>query len=144
MSTINVKGIKLLYNQVITTADEYEEDLKSGTIIDTKHTKGTLKEYQKVVAVGPMVRDIKEGDLVMINPKRYAVKEHKEGSLKDGVIGYNQVLRYDFPMIEINHTNHLFLHDQDIDFVITDFEEEEQTTETNTSNLIVPDNKIIL
>ena len=91
-----------------------------------------------------MVRDIKEGDLVMINPKRYAVKEHKEGSLKDGIISYNQVLRYDFPMVEINHTNHLFLHDQDIDFVITDFEEEEQTTETNTSNLIVPDNKIIL
>ena len=31
-------------------------------------------------------KDIKVGDLVSINPSRFAVKKHKEGSLKDGII----------------------------------------------------------
>ena len=142
MNNINIKGIKPLNNQVITTAEEYNEDVMAGTIIDAKHTKGTLKEYQKVVAVGPMVRSIEVGDLVMVNPKRFAKYKHQPGSLKDGVITDNPVIRYDFPIIEIDHTNHLFLHDQDIDFVITDFEEEQTTN--NTGSLIVPDTKIIL
>nr|DAN48099.1 MAG TPA: mHsp60, mHsp10, Mitochondrial, Chaperonin, Complex, Symmetric [Crassvirales sp.] len=142
MNNINIKGIKPLNNQVITTAEEYDEDVMAGTIIDAKHTKGTLKEYQKVVAVGPMVRSIEVGDLVMVNPKRFAKCKHQPGSLKDGVITDNPVIRYDFPIIEIDHTNHLFLHDQDIDFVITDFEEEQTTN--NTGSLIVPDTKIIL
>lgn len=142
MNKINIKEIKPLNNQVITTAKEYEEDIMSGKIIDAKHTKGTLKEYQKVIAVGPMVRNIEVGDLVMINPKRFAKYKHQPGSLKDGIITDNPVIRYDFPIIEINHINHLFLHDQDIDFVITDFEEEQTTSDTDS--LIVPDNKIIL
>lgn len=143
MNKINIKEIRLLNNRVITTANEYEEDLKAGAIIDARHVKGTLKEYQTVVAVGPMVRNIKEGDLVMVNPKRFAKLKHEPGSIKNDIIGDNPVVKYNFPIIELNHANHLFLYDSDIDFVITDFEEE-QTTETNTSNLIVPDNKIIL
>lgn len=142
MNNINIKGIKPLNNQVITTAEEYNEDVMSGTLIDARHAKGTLKEYQKVIAVGPMVRSIEVGDLVMVNPKRFAKYKHQPGSLKDGVITDNPVIRYDFPIIEIDHTNHLFLHDQDIDFVITDFEEEQATN--NTGSLIVPDTKIIL
>nr|DAQ75213.1 MAG TPA: mHsp60, mHsp10, Mitochondrial, Chaperonin, Complex, Symmetric [Crassvirales sp.] len=143
MNKINIKGIKPLNNQIITTAEEYNEDIMSGKIIDAKHVKGTLKEYQRVVAVGPMVRNIEVGDLVMVNPKRFAKYKHQPGSLKDGVITDNPVIRYDFPIIEIDHINHLFLHDQDIDFVITDFEEE-QTTDKDTGSLIIPDNKIIL
>ena len=42
----------------------------------------TIKEYQKVIAVGPMVRDIKVGDIVRINPSRYIQILHKQGSLK--------------------------------------------------------------
>lgn len=143
MNKINIKEIKPLNNQVITTAKEYEEDLMSGSIIDAKHIKGTLKDYQKVIAVGPMVRSIEVGDMVMINPKRFAKYKHQPGSLKDGVITDNPVIRYDFPIIEINHINHLFLHDQDIDFVIIDFEEE-QFKDESTGDLIVPDTKIIL
>lgn len=143
MNKINIKGIKPLNNQIITTAEEYSEDLMFGKIIDTKHTKGTLKEYQRVVAVGPVVRNIEVGDIVMINPKRFAKYKHQPGSLKDGIITDNPIIRYDFPIIEIDHINHLFLHDQDIDFVITDFEEEKVADES-TSDLIIPDNKIIV
>ena len=143
MNKINIKGIKPLNNQVITTAEEYGEDLMAGKIIDAKHMKGTLKEYQRVVVIGPMVRSIEVRDLVMVNPKRFAKYKHQPGSLKDGVITDNPVIRYDFPIIEIDHVNHLFLHDQDIDFVITDFEEE-QADDQSASSLIIPDTKIIL
>lgn len=144
MSKLNIKKIKPLNNQVITTALEYEEDVKVGNIIDATHSKGTLKEYQTVVAVGPMVRNVEVGDLVMVNPKRFAKYKHQPGSLKDGVITDNPVVRYDFPFIELDHTPHLFLHDQDIDFVIEDFSEEETTKEVDKGNIILPSNKIIV
>ena len=142
MSKLNIKAIKPLNNQVITTAYEYENDIKVGNLLDVKHTKGTLKEYQRVIAVGPMVRSISEGDLVMVNPKRFAKFKHQKGSLKDGVISDNPVIAYEFPVIELDHISHLLLSDQDIDFVITDSEEESDAP--TSSNLIVPDNKIII
>ena len=78
-------------NYLVTTKDEYtEEDVKRGGLM--MKTVGSLKEYQKVVAVGPMVRGIQVGDLVCINPKRYAQYKHKPGSLKDGVITDNEVI----------------------------------------------------
>lgn len=142
MSKLNIKAIKPLNNQVITTAYEYEDDVKVGNLLDVKHTKGTLKEYQRVVEVGPMVRSIEKGNLVMVNPKRYAKFKHQKGSLKDGVISDNPVIAYEFPIIELDHVPHLLLSDQDIDFVITDSEEEPDAP-TN-SNLIVPSNKVII
>ena len=142
MSKLNIKAIKPLNNQVVTTAYEYEDDAKVGNLLDVKHTKGTLKEYQRVIAVGPMVRSISEGDLVMVNPKRFAKFKHQKGSLKDGVISDNPVIAYEFPIIELDHISHLLLSDQDIDFVITDSEEEPDAP--TSSNLIVPDNNIII
>lgn len=142
MSKLNIKAIKPLNNQVVTTADEYADDMKVGNLLDVKHTKGTLKECQKVIAVGPMVRSISEGDLVMVNPKRFSKFKHQKGSLKDGVISDNPVIAYEFPIIELDHIPHLLLSDQDIDFVITDSEEEPDAH--TSSNLIVPDNKIII
>lgn len=142
MSKLNIKAIKPLNNQVITTAYEYENDVKVGNLLDVKHTKGTLKEYQRVIAVGPMVRSISEGDLVMVNPKRFAKFKHQKGSLKDGVISDNPVIAYEFPIIELDHISHLLLSDQDIDFVITDLEEEPDAP--TSINLIVPNNKIII
>jgi hypothetical protein len=72
---INIKKIELTANYVLTTKDIYTEEDGSGII----KLSGTLKEYQTVVAVGPMVRTIKVGDFVCINPKRYAVTRYKEG-----------------------------------------------------------------
>ena len=142
MSKLNIKAIRPLNNQVVTTAYEYEDDVKVGNLLDVKHTKGTLKEYQRVIAVGPMVRSISEGDLVMVNPKRFAKFKHQKGSLKDGVISDNPVIAYEFPIIELDHISHLLLSDQDIDFVITDLEEEPDAP--TSINLIVPTNKIII
>jgi len=139
MEELKIKKIRPMFNAVITTMDKYEEDVVINGIIASTSTKGSLKPVQKVVAVGTMVRDINEGDLVQINPKNYAVRKHKEGSLKDGVIEDNVVTGYRFNTIEINDTEYLYLTDRDIDYVIVEYE----TVQTNKSNLYVPNKEII-
>lgn len=137
---LNIIKIRPMANYLVTTKDEYtEDDVKRGGLL-IKNV-GSLKEYQKVVAVGPMVRGIQVGDLVCINPKRYAQYKHKPGSLKDGVITDNPVVSYNFNVIELDHVSHLLLTDQDIDFVI-----EEWNNETNPekSNIIIPERKIMV
>lgn len=138
MATINIKSIRPMANYLVTTKDEYTADDNAGKSIITKFA-GTLKEYQKVVAVGPMVRGIQVGDIVCINPKRYARYKHEPGSLKDGVITDNPVKSYNFNVIELDHVAHLLLTDQDIDFVIEDYEEE-----PDAPSIIVPETKIIV
>ncbi len=126
-------------NYLVTTKEEYtEDDVKKGGLI-TKMI-GSLKEYQKVVAIGPMVRGIQVGDLVCINPKRYAKYKHQPGSLKDGVITDNPVVAYNFNVIELDHVTHLLLTDQDIDFIIEESEEEE----VKENPIIVPERKRIV
>lgn len=127
-------------NYLVTTKDEYTDEDFKGKLIATK-VRGALKEYQKVVAVGPMVRGIQVGDVVCINPKRYAKYKHNPGSLKDGVVTDNPVISYSFNVIELDHVPHLLLTDQDIDFVIEECEEEE---EKPTGPIIVPKRKIIV
>lgn len=140
--TLNIKKIRPMFNQVITTMDKYSDDeMKTGSIIDVSKVNNPIKEYQKVVAVGPMVKNIEVGDIVMINPKRYGKVRHKEGSLKDGVITDNPVVSYNFNVIELNHTPFLLLLDQDIDFIIEEYEEVEDSPQ---SDIIVPNNNIIV
>lgn len=136
MAVLNIKAIRPMANYLVTTKDVYTASDNSSSLI-TK-IEGNLKEYQKVVAVGPMVRGINVGDIVCINPKRYAKYKHQPGSLKDGVITDNPVISYNFNVIELNHVQHLLLTDQDIDFVIEDYEEE------TPSPIIVPEKKIIV
>lgn len=135
---LNIKKIKPMYNYIVTTKDVYSDKDSEGKF--TLKLAGTLKEYQKVVAVGPMVRGIQPGDLVCINPKRYAKYKHQPGSLKDGVIEDNPVVSYNFNVIELNHVPHLLLTEQDIDFVIEEYEEETETE----SNIVIPEKKLIL
>lgn len=123
-----LKKIKPLFTSVVTTMDKYEDDVIVNGLVN--QTAGTLKEYQRVVAIGSSVRDIKVGDLVSINPSRYAVRKYEDGSLKDGVISQNPVVSYSFHTIEIDKVEHLLLQDRDIDFVIEEWEEEENKPET--------------
>lgn len=139
---LNIKKIKPLNSYVVLTANKYEKSQTIGgsSILDTHKMEGALKEYQTVVAVGNLVRNIKEGDVVSINPKRYAVMKHQEGSLKDGVITDNPVIRYNFPTIMLDHEEYLLLQDNDINYVILESEEEPDEDPV----LIVPNNDIIV
>jgi hypothetical protein len=137
---LNIKKIRPMFTALITTTDKYSSDEKIGGIINTKKTKGSLKEYQRVVAVGDSVRNINVGDVVMINPTRFAVKKHQEGSLKDGIITDNPVIEYRFDIVEMNGEQYLLLQDRDISYVIEDYEE----TEDKTSGIILPREKELI
>lgn len=133
-----IKKVKPLFTTVITTMHKYAVDETCGGVLISKQLKGAIKEYQTVVAIGTTVRDIKVGDTVMIDPSRYAVMKHKEGSLKDGIIKDNPVIKYNFDTVEINGKTYLILQDRDIKFIF----EGEEVVET-PSPLIHHDNSLI-
>ena len=134
---LKIKSIKPMFDSLVTTMNKYEEDdYENGVIVKQA---GVLKEYQKVIAVGPAVRNIEVGDMVMINPIRYAKMKHKEGSLKKGVITDNPVIGYEFKTVTINDEECLYLQSQDIMYSF----EGEEVEDKKDSNIILPDNKII-
>ena len=142
-----IKKIKPMFTKIVTTMDRYEKDQKVGNLIDTHKTSGTVKEIQRVVAVGNNSAGIKERDMVLINPTRYAVMKHEKGSLKDGVITDNPVIGYNLPIIELNNIPHLLLDTQDVDYIIEEWEEDtpEETIEEKAAKagLYTSGNKII-
>lgn len=121
---LKINKIKPLFTALITTMDKYEQDkITEGGLIDTTKQQGTLKEYQKVLAIGDAVRGIKVGDLVCVNPARFAVRKHDKGSMRDGVITDNPVVTYNFDVVEMGGNQCLLLQDRDIEYVIEDYEE---------------------
>lgn len=126
---INIKKVKPMFNAIITTMNRYEDDDNSDTLI--KNTSGSLKEYQTIVAVGGSVRDIKVGDVVQIDPSRYAQKQHKEDSLKNGIVSDNPVMSYNFKTVLIDGEQCLLLYDSDISYIIEEYEEVNESSTTS-------------
>lgn len=137
---LKVKKIKPMFTSLITTMDKYEQDVKVGGLIDASKQQGGLKEYQKVLAVGSSVRDIKVGDMVCVNPARFAVRKHQAGSLKDGIVADNPVTTYNFDVVEMDGKQCLLLQDRDIDFIIEEWEE----IPDNLSPIIQPEKKKLI
>ena len=121
---LKVNKIKPLFTALITTMDKYEQNsITEDGLIDITRQEGALKEYQKVLAIGDAVRGIKVGDLVCVNPARFAVRKHEKGSMRDGVITDNPVITYNFDVVEMGGNQCLLLQDRDIEYVIEDYEE---------------------
>lgn len=114
-----------LFNRIITTMDTYEHDQYVNGLIDTRKAKGSLKEYQTVIAVGTTVRDIKEGDVVCIDPTRYMVTKHRDKSLQGNIMGDDMAIGYKFNTIKLGDEECLMLFDQDISFIVEDSEDVE-------------------
>lgn len=114
-----------LFNRIITTMDTYEHDQYINGLIDTRKAKGSLKEYQTVIAVGTTVRDIKEGDVVCIDPTRYMVTKHRDKSLQGNIMGDDMTIGYKFNTIKLGDKECLMLFDQDISFIVEDSEDVE-------------------
>jgi co-chaperonin GroES (HSP10) len=129
---LHVTEIKPLFNHVLTTADKFDKDMvQSGVIVANK---GDLKLWQKVVAVGSTVRDIKVGDMVMIIPDHFAVKKYNKNSVQND-LDNNPVLSYNFPFETIDNENgdpvdHLYISDNDVRYVFKGVEKDD--------SLIVP------
>jgi co-chaperonin GroES (HSP10) len=122
-----VKKIKPLMNQIITTAWEEEVPEQSGIIINTEALKRGVDSIQRVVAIGGAVKEVKEGDLIDINYSRYAVRKYKKDtmSIKDDMDEHyrDQIVRYDIPSIVVDGVSHLRLYDNDVNFIISEYEE---------------------
>lgn len=139
---LKIKKIKPMFTALITTMDKYEHDITTaGGVIDTTKQQGGLKEYQRVLAIGSSVKDIKVGDLVCINPTRFAVRQHKAGTLKDGIVTDNPIVKYNFDVIEMDGEQCLLLQDRDIDFIIEEYEE---VPDTPSSTLVMPEEKKLI
>lgn len=121
---MNIKKIKLLFTRILTTMDTYvEADVTSSSgIIDASKLKKGVKEYQKVLAVGTSVRNINVGDVVCINPDRYAVRKYDKNSVRSDVME-NIVTGYNFNVLKFNGQDCLMLDEQDVEFIIEDYEE---------------------
>lgn len=118
-----LKKIRPLWNTVITTMEVYEEDNYVNGILDATKSKGSLKEYQTVIAVGDLVKNINVGDLVCIDPTRYMVPVHKDKSLRNNIVGDDVTAGYRFNTIRIDNKECLKLFDQDISFIIEESED---------------------
>lgn len=118
---MKIKKIKPLYTKILVTMEKYGADELTGSLI-TK-TTGTVKEIQKVIAVGTTVRDIKEGNLVKVNPDKYAIYKYKDNSIK-GDIMTNEIIGYKIPQIEVDGHTYMLLEDRDIEYIIEEFEED--------------------
>lgn len=115
-----IKKIKPMFDRILVTAETYDlESQKTDTGIYVPSSTG-LRSYQTVIAIGTSVRNVKEGDIVEIDPKRYARMKHQEGSLKDGVITDNPVVSYNFDVINLNGKDYLMLYESDVKFIIED------------------------
>lgn len=144
METINIKKIRPLLSTVVTTAEKYKEDeTTSSGLIDPTKKKGTLKEYQRVVAVGEFVKNINVGDLVCVDPRDYAVKKFSPNSVKNDLM-HNEVVGYNFNIVELDGVPHLLLKDRDITFVVEDYEEVEIKEEVKDKSPIIETPSLII
>ena len=120
---MKIKKIKPLYTRIVTTMDMYvDNDVKTpGGIIDASKIKKGIKEYQTVVCVGTSVRNVKEGDIVCINPDRYAVRQFSNNSVKNDILT-NQVTKYNFNVVNLDGKDYLLIDEADIEFIVEDYE----------------------
>lgn len=135
-----IKKIKPMFTAILTTMKKYavDEVSNSGLITDTSKLAGTIKEFQTVVAVGDQVRGIKVGDLVCIDPSHYAVKKFQENSMKNDLME-NQNVGYRFNVIELEGVPHLLLQNNDIVYVVEEWEEDQKWD----AALVMPDSSIL-
>jgi len=124
---LKIKKVKPLLNHIITTANIYSN--KIDELSTEGQESGEFKEYQTVVAVGPNVSNVKVGDVVVISGQAYARPVHKQK--EDSVTGLmnSDSVQYmvQFPILYINDVPHLFLYDRDVEFVLEDYEETDDT-----------------
>lgn len=119
---LKLKKITPTFNHILTTKNLYKNDVYENGILVRQN--GKTKEWQRVVAVGPTVKTCKPGDMVMIDPSRYAKMKHQEGSLKDGVVADNMAVAYNIPIITIDDAEYMYLYDTDVQFIMDEFTEE--------------------
>lgn len=121
--------VKPLFTGIVTTSTKYVGDVTTagGLLVDTTRMSGSLNPYQRVISVGDMCKDIKEGDIVKINFKRYAKAKHTPGAIDEAQNKQfdNMTVTYEIPMIQLDGQECLFLQSNDIEYIVTEYEVDE-------------------
>ena len=121
-----IKKVRPLFTGIITTAITYKGEVKTngGIILDTRKMDGALNPYQTVVEVGGMVREVKPGDIVKINFKRYEKARHIPGAIDEAENKQfdNLSIGVEVPSVVINDEEYLFIQVNDIEYVVEDKE----------------------
>lgn len=136
---MNIKKITPMFNKLVTTANRVKQNTNE-IIIDITKINQVIDDFQTVVSIGSSVRDIKVGDLVCINPDRYAVRKYQEKSTSAEVQGYeNTIIGYDIPRITLDDVEHLMITDSDVIYIVDEYEKIKKSTIIDTSKkLIIP------
>lgn len=136
---LHVTKIKPLFDHLLITADRFDKDMiHNGVIVAGK---GDLKLWQTVVAVGSVVRDIKVGDKVMINPNNFAVKKYNKNSVQND-LDNNPVITYNFPFETVddekgNPKDYLYISDKDVKYVFEGTEKDDSLILPGKPKLII-------
>lgn len=136
---LHVTKIKPLFDHLLITADRFDKDMiHNGVIVAGK---GDLKLWQTVVAVGSVVRDIKVGDKVMINPNDFAVKKYNKNSVQND-LDNNPVITYNFPFETVddekgNPKDYLYISDRNVKYVFEGIEKDDSLILPGKTKLIV-------
>ena len=136
---LKVKDIRPVYTRLITTANKYEETQMNGNLIDVNKMEGRYKEYQTVVRVGSAVREVKEGDVVLIDPSRYMKRKYSDNSLREDFVE-NPIVEINIPTVTMNDEDYFMIEERDIAYVIADSEE---VPDPLPNPIIVPQKRII-
>lgn len=119
---LNIKDIKPVYTRLLTTAEKYQEDQVNGVLLDANKLEGRYKEYQKVVRVGSSVREVSEGDVVLIDPSRYMKRKFSDNSLREDFVD-NPIVEINIPTVTMNEVDYFMIEERDIAYIIKDYEE---------------------
>lgn len=134
--------MSLLFDSVMTTADKYEKDERTanGMILDLKDT---LKEVQRVIAVGPLVKGVKEGDMVKLDLTRYNRMRHEQvqKSREERFSEYDTTdqatIVCDIPNETVDDKTVLMLHERDIAFIVNEYDDKAPVDITLITNKII-------
>ena len=124
-----IKKVRPLFTGIVKKKKKYVGEVKTsgGLLLDTTRMEGSLNPYQTVVSVGAMCKDVKPGDVVKLNFKRYAKANHAPGAIDEAQNKQfdNLSIVYEIPMIDIDGQECLFLQSNDIEYVVEDYDVDE-------------------
>ncbi len=125
MKVLNIKKAIPMHSALIVTAERYnEEESTHNGILDTSKLN-QVKDIQKVVSPSEMVaaRGIKEGDVLLIDFKKYAKYKQKKNSMKETMDEhYDNILSFEIPTLLLDGREHLLIDMNDIALRVSEYE----------------------
>lgn len=125
MKILSIKKATPMHSSLIVTADRFtEEESTHNGIIDTTKV-GQVKDIQVVVSPSEMVaaRGIKEGDVLLVDFKKYAKYKQKKNSMKETMDEhYDNVLSFEIPTLLLDGREHLLIDMNDIALRVSEYE----------------------